>query len=130
MTPTFLSSDGGYIQASSFGSCLGQVVIFLRLLCACQFCQISASGLLLFSSSIGESAASATAGRSSWMRDMLVLRQWISVLGRRRRYPSAILDCKFSPSSAIPQGGVRASVKSAYLVVNEGPITCNNLKCW
>lgn len=50
----------------------------------------------LFSSSIGESTAFDAAGRRNWMRDMLVLRWRISVLGGRRRYPSAMLDCKLS----------------------------------
>lgn len=64
------------------------------------------------------------------MRDMLVLRQWICVLGGRRRHPSAILDCRLSPCSGLAQEGVLTSVRSGYLMVNEEPITCNNLKCW
>lgn len=111
MTPTFLSSDSGCIQATSgLESCPGQVVIFLGLLCASKF--ISHLRTALFSSYIGENAAPATAGRRSWVRDMLVLREWISVLGGRRRCPSAILDCRLSPCSGLPQGRVLASVRS------------------
>lgn len=128
MTPTFLSSDSGYIQSRL---CPAQDMswhywgFFVPPSCATSLPQ----DYLVFVSYQRKCCLS-PAGRRSWMKDILGLRQWICVLGGRKRYLSAILDCRFSPCSSFPQWGVLTSTRSGYLMVNKWPTTCKNLKCW
>lgn len=78
----------------------------------------------------GQRTVSAQQSGEAWMMDVPVLRPWICVLGGRRGYPSAILGCRLFPYSGLPQQGVLTSVRPGCLMINEGPFTCTNLKCW